>query len=127
MHLVYYSGKTERTHRFAQGLDVETFRIPEKGPCAEFTSPYVLLTPTYADASGRHAVPKQVVEFLRVQSGNTHLSGVIASGDKSFGTTYVLAGRLIANKFRIPLLHAFELSGMPSDRAIVQSKIGAFS
>ena len=127
MQLVYYSGKTERTHRFAQNLDVPTFRIPERGQCAEILSPYVLLTPTYADVSGRHAVPKQVVEFLKMQQSYANLTGVIASGDKSFGNMFALAGRLIANKFRIPLLHAFELSGMPSDHAIVQAKIGAIS
>ena len=127
MQLVYYSGKTGRTHKFAEKLNASLLRIPEQGPCAEVHSPYVLLTPTYADVSGRHAVPKQVVDFLRGQKTHANLLGVIASGDRSFGNTYALAGRLIANKFRIPLLHAFELSGMPSDIAIVQSKIGAFN
>lgn len=83
--------------------------------------PFVLICPTYADGEGRGAVPKQVIRFLNDPGKRAWIKGVIGAGNRNFGETYALAGRIIAQKCNVPLLYSFELAGTETDIAHVKT------
>ena len=47
--------------------------------------------------------------------------GVIGTGNRNFGATYALSGRIIAQKCNVPLLYSFELAGTDTDIARVRA------
>lgn len=119
--LVYYSSKSGNTHRFVTRLGLPSLRIPvdaDQAPELQFPEPlgpYVLICPTYADGEGRGAVPKEVIRFLNDPSHRAGIIGVIGAGNRNFGATYGLAGRIIAEKCKVPMLYTFELAGTDTD------------
>ncbi|WP_170332585.1 class Ib ribonucleoside-diphosphate reductase assembly flavoprotein NrdI [Ruegeria arenilitoris] len=120
--LVYFSSKSGNTHRFISRLGLTSFRIPTgMDPLPDPKSPYVLICPTYADGEGRGAVPKQVIRFLNDPAIRSGIIGVIGAGNRNFGATYALAGRIIAQKCNVPLLYSFELAGTDTDIARVRA------
>lgn len=115
--IVYFSSVSEFTHRFVQKLGLTATRIPLNSSEAELLSvpePYLLVTPTYG-ANGRDFVPRQVVKFLNTAESRIGCRGVVASGNTNFGTEFGLAGAIISGKLNVPLIHTFELAGMPED------------
>lgn len=127
LDLIYFSGASEMTHRFVQKLDVDAKRIPLRrtDPEVHAERPFILLTPTYGDGNGPKAVPKQVIQFLNVESNRILMRGVVASGNTNFGSGYALAGRIIARKCEVPFLGSFELMGMPDDVQMVMDLLQA--
>ncbi|MDV4146135.1 MULTISPECIES: class Ib ribonucleoside-diphosphate reductase assembly flavoprotein NrdI [Shimia] len=121
--LVYYSSASGNTHRFVSQLEWPALRIPVEVEASlqEPTLPYVLICPTYADGEGRGAVPKQVIRFLNDPQRRGLLVGVIGSGNRNFGATYALAGRIISQKCNVPQLYSFELAGTQTDIARVRA------
>lgn len=118
--LVYYSSKSGNTHRFVTRLGLPAVRIAEclDAPLPDLnqlTNAFVLICPTYADGQGRGAVPKQVIRFLNDASRRERLVGVIGAGNRNFGATYALSGRIISEKCKVPLLYSFELAGTETD------------
>lgn len=87
---------------------------------------FVLICPTFADGEGRGAVPKQVIRFLNDPERRAGLRGVIAGGNRNFGQTYALAGRVIAAKCNVPVLYSFELAGTETDIARVRRGLDLF-
>lgn len=75
----------------------------------------MLICPTYADGEGRGAVPNQVIQFLNDPAHREWIIGVIGTGNRNFGATYALSGRIIADKCKVPLLYSFELAGTETD------------
>lgn len=111
--IVYFSSTSRNTERFVARLGLPAQRVTE--PVGQ---PFILITPTYADAYGDHAVPKPVKAFL---GQYRHLMrGVIGTGNRSFGATFALGGRMVAAKCGVPLLHRMELAGTDVDVEIVQ-------
>lgn len=126
--LVYYSSASGSTARFVAGLDMAADRIPLR-PADDMPSPecpFVLICPTFADGQGRGAVPKQVIRFLNESDRRALLRGVIGAGNRSFGATFALAARVIAEKCRVPVLYRFELTGTETDRLRVQAGLHKF-
>lgn len=120
--LVYFSSKSGNTHRFVARLGLTSFRIPNgMDPLPDPKGPYVLICPTYADGEGRGAVPKQVIRFLNDPARRAGIIGVIGTGNRNFGATYALSGRIIAQKCNVPLLYSFELAGTDTDIARVRA------
>ncbi|MTI03349.1 class Ib ribonucleoside-diphosphate reductase assembly flavoprotein NrdI [Roseibium sp. RKSG952] len=120
--LVYFSSKSGNTHRFISRLGLTSFRIPTgMDPLPDPEDPYVLICPTYADGEGRGAVPKQVIRFLNDPARRAGIIGVIGTGNRNFGATYALSGRIIAQKCNVPLLYSFELAGTETDIARVRT------
>ena len=120
--LVYFSSKSGNTYRFISRLGLTSFRIPTgMDPLPDPKGPYVLNCPTYADGEGRGAVPKQVIRFLNDPAIRSGIIGVIGTGNRNFGTTYALSGRIIAQKCNVPLLYSFELAGTDTDIARVRA------
>lgn len=126
--LVYFSSASGNTARFVARLGLEAGRIPVSPADAmpEPASPYVLICPTYADGEGRGAVPKQVIRFLNDPRRRTLLRGVIAGGNRNFGATFALSGKVISDKCNVPVLYRFELAGTDLDVARVQAGLEQF-
>ncbi len=115
--LVYFSSKSENTHKFVEKVGFRSVRIPFSAEecIPSVREPYILLTPTYAGDQGQGAVPKQVIRFLNDPENRAWIRGVIASGNRNFGKYYAHAGDVISAKCKVPYLYRFELMGMPED------------
>ena len=115
--LVYYSSASGNTARFVARVGLPAQRIPirPEDPMPMPDGAYVLICPTYADGAGRGAVAKQVIHFLNDPARRAGLRGVIAGGNRNFGATYAMAGRVIAEKCNVPWLFSFELAGTETD------------
>ncbi|MDR7124753.1 class Ib ribonucleoside-diphosphate reductase assembly flavoprotein NrdI [Pseudotabrizicola sp. 4114] len=126
--LVYYSSASGNTARFVAALGLSATRIPIRpaDPMPTPALPYVLICPTFADGMGRGAVPKQVIAFLNDPARRALIRGVIAGGNRNFGATYALAGKVIAAKCAIPVLYSFELAGTETDVTRVRAGLDRF-
>ncbi|MEQ3624213.1 MAG: class Ib ribonucleoside-diphosphate reductase assembly flavoprotein NrdI [Celeribacter sp.] len=126
--LIYFSSGSGNTRRFIDRLGLPASRIPvrETEPFMPPRAPFVLICPTYSDGEGRGAVPKQVIRVLNDAETRSHLRGVIASGNRNFGATFALAGRIIAAKCDVPLLARFELAGTDGDVARIRQGLDRF-
>lgn len=114
---VYFSSVSENTKRFVDRVGLPAQRIPLRPTEAHLTvgNPYVLFVPTYGGGNGQGAVPKQVIRFLNDERNRTLLRGVVAAGNTNFGSTYCIAGDIIAAKCGVPHLYNFELLGTTED------------
>lgn len=126
--LFYFSSKSENTQRFMAGLGHEAVRIPiradEAVPRPE--APFVLVCPTYCDGQGRGAVAPQVMRFLERPGTGELMRGIIASGNRNFGSTFALSGKVLSSLFDIPVLYRFELAGTPADLHRVRDGLDRF-
>ncbi|MGE8397524.1 MAG: class Ib ribonucleoside-diphosphate reductase assembly flavoprotein NrdI, partial [Comamonas sp.] len=63
---VFYSSKTGNTARLLKNAGLNGHRIPNALDEAmpEIHEPFILLTPSFGDATGKGAVPKAVIRFL---------------------------------------------------------------
>ncbi len=120
--LVYYSSRSQNTHRFITKLGLPAVRIPEQvtnttqeESTLDISAPYVLVVPTYAGHDGTGAVPKPVIHFLNNPNNRRWIRGVIASGNRNFGQFYAFAGDVIASRCKVPYLYRFELAGTDED------------
>lgn len=125
--IVYFSSRSENTHRFVSRLGLAAQRIPiSAGEALSVCAPFVLIVPTYSGEGGKGAVPKQVVRFLNDAENRSNLRGVIAAGNSNFGATFGLAGDIVSRKCRVPYLYRFELLGTDEDVANVISGLERF-
>ncbi|ASJ76805.1 class Ib ribonucleoside-diphosphate reductase assembly flavoprotein NrdI [Granulosicoccus antarcticus] len=126
--LLYYSSASGNTERFIQKLDLPAIRLPIRldAPVPIIDLPFVLICPTFADGQGRGAVPKPVIRALNDVQLRNQLRGVIAAGNRNFGTTFALAGDVIARKCQVPVLYRFELAGTQKDIQLVRQGLELF-
>ncbi|MBB6486026.1 class Ib ribonucleoside-diphosphate reductase assembly flavoprotein NrdI [Rhizobium lusitanum] len=125
--LVYFSSRSENTHRFVAKLGLPAARIPlSAGEELRAARPYVLIVPTYCGEGGKGAVPKQVIRFLNDADNRSNIRGVIAAGNSNFGATYGIAGSIISDKCKVPFLYRFELLGTAEDVANVRHGLERF-
>lgn len=120
MDVVYFSSISENTHKFVEKLELpadEVHRIPlhRADESLEVDREFILITPTYGGGRATSTVPKQVINFLNNPDNRKHIRGVVAAGNTNFGQHYGLAGKLISLKCGVPLMHSFEIMGMPED------------
>ncbi len=114
--LVYFSTKSENTHRFVAKLGLAAQRIPiSSDEALAIDEPYVLIAPTYGGGESKGAVPKQVIRFLNDADNRKHIRGVIAAGNTNFGAAFGIAGDIISAKCKVPFLYRFELLGTAED------------
>lgn len=125
--VVYFSSKSENTHRFVNKLGLPAQRIPisPEGEMPEVREPYVLVLPTYADGEGKGAVHKQVIRFLNDEKNRSYIRGVIAGGNRNFGQFYAYAGDVISARCKVPYLYRFELMGTEDDVVNVKNRMEA--
>lgn len=126
--VVYFSSRSENTHRFVEKLGVAALRLPAdaSAPPPVATRPYVLVVPTYGGGESKGAVPKPVIRFLNDPSNRGLIRGVIAAGNTNFGTAFALAGDIVSQKCAVQLLYRFELLGTEEDVANVRQGLGRF-
>jgi protein involved in ribonucleotide reduction len=115
MTVAYYSTPSGNTRRFVARLGVDAHAIAPKADTV-MDAPFVLVCPTY---NGR--VPAPVVAFLNQPSNRQWLRGVVGGGSRNFGADFARAARTVSHRCGVPLLHVFELSGLPEDVAIVRA------
>ena len=127
MLVVYFSSATENTKRFVEKLGLPSQRIPlrRNDPELNVDEPYVLICPTYGGGvsvtgGNSRPVPGQVIRFLNNEGNRSLIRGVIAAGNSNFGADYCLAGKVIADKCKVPYLYRFELMGLAEDVAHVR-------
>ncbi|MDP9839024.1 protein involved in ribonucleotide reduction [Neorhizobium huautlense] len=114
--IVYFSSKSENTHRFVEKLGLTARRIPIRSEeTLAARDPYVLIVPTYGGGENKGAVPKQVIRFLNDADNRSNIRGVIAAGNTNFGAGYCIAGDIISAKCQVPYLYKFELLGTQED------------
>ncbi len=126
--LVYFSSKSENTHRFVGKLGLPAVRIPiaAKGEKLRMDCPYILLVPSYGGGTAVGAVPRQVIHFLNDEHNRSLIRGVIAAGNTNFGAAYCIAGEIVSQKCKVPYLYRFELLGTPEDVAKVKQGVTEF-
>ncbi len=123
--LVYFSSKSLNTHRFIEKTGLRARRIPldPQEEMIKVNEPYILVSPTYADAQGGGAVPKQVIRFLNDPENRAYIRGVIAAGNRNFGQYYGYAGNVISARCGVPCFYKFELMGTPDDVEMVRNGV----
>lgn len=121
--VVYYSTKSGNTTRFVERLGFETLCLREHVEPFSVTRPFILITPTYGGGYAQKAVPKPVIHFLNNEANREQLQGVVSTGNRNFGPGFCLAGRIIAEKCKVPNLHDVEVFGTPEDVGLVTTRI----
>ena len=127
LHIVYFSNVTNNTARFVEKLEWgSSTRIPIKGNFEEeLPHSYVLIVPSYGTMDTGH-VPPQVRKFLQKFDNRKNCVGIIGTGNMNFGEEYAMAGDVIAEKLKVPMLYRLELAGTTKDITQVQEGLKMF-
>ncbi len=115
--LIVYSSKTGNVRRFVDKLSHKTIKVKNDLVIKE---PYILITYTF----GFGQPPKEVMSFL--ESNHRYLKGVVASGNRNWGSNFAKAANHISDMYNVPILHKFELSGTKKDLELVELEVGKF-
>lgn len=113
MLIAYYS-LTGNVKRFIDKCGFIYVDITENQTLDE---PFILVTNT----TGFGQVPESVADFLKRNSG--HLVGVAVSGNRNWGANFAKAADLISERYGVPIVHKFELSGTEDDVKIFTERV----
>jgi len=108
-------------------LGLNSIRLPLT-PAEAFpvlTEPFVLVVPTFGREDAT-AVPKPVTKFLEMGDHSSLIRGVIAGGNRNFGETFALAGKIISANLNVPCLYRFEMAGTLEDAEKVRQGLERF-
>ncbi len=108
--LLAYASKTGNVERFVSKLGGHASLKIETG-LEQISEPCVLITYT----TGIGQVPSEVEAF--VQKNQAHIKGLACSGNRNWGDRFAAAGHALSNRFGLPLVHTFEMSGRSADVA----------
>ena len=112
--IVYFSSRSENTHRFVQRLGLPAVRIPlNEREHLQVDEPYILIVPSYGGGGTAGAVPRQAIRFLNDVHNRQLIRGVIAAGNRNFGDGWGRAGDVIAQKMRRALSLPLRADGNP--------------
>ncbi|MBB6637034.1 class Ib ribonucleoside-diphosphate reductase assembly flavoprotein NrdI [Cohnella thailandensis] len=104
--LIAYDSKTGNVKRFIRKLDLPAVQIDEQ---TKLDEPFVLVTYT----TGFGQPPAKVMSFL--QHNHDRMVGVSASGNRNWGDGFAKSADLISQKYGVPVLMKFEMSGTSVD------------
>ncbi|UJF34558.1 class Ib ribonucleoside-diphosphate reductase assembly flavoprotein NrdI [Paenibacillus hexagrammi] len=104
--LIAYDSKTGNVRRFIKKVNLPAVQIDE---ALRMDEPFVLVTYT----TGFGQIPEKVSGFL--ERNHARLQGVAASGNKNWGDGFAKSADRIAEKYGVPVLSKFELSGTRQD------------
>ncbi|GKU78259.1 class Ib ribonucleoside-diphosphate reductase assembly flavoprotein NrdI [Paenibacillus sp. L3-i20] len=104
--LLVYDSKTGNVKRFIKKLNMRAVPIDER---EQMDEPFVLVTYT----TGFGQVPEKVNSFL--ESNHQLLRGVSASGNRNWGKGFAKSADTISEKYDVPVILKFELSGTNLD------------
>lgn len=117
--LIVYASKTGNVRRFVQQLPWPKLEIV--GGDEQVERPCLLITYT----TGIGQVPQEVERF--VQGNRPFIRGVVASGNRNWGRSFAAAADRLAERYGLPILHKFELSGGAKDIAIVLEEVQRYA
>ena len=83
--------------------------------------PYHLLRADAFENKRRPRVETALSPLVAHPATRALLRGVIAGGNRNFGTTFALAGDVISKKCGVPVLYRFELAGTDTDVTRIRS------
>ncbi len=107
---VLYFSRTGNLEKFASKLrDLGHTNIEVMTEGMKVDEPFVLLVPTIFFGE----VPIEYKKFLR--DNPTGLIGVSGSGNRNWGRNFCKAADIIAEKFNVPVISKFDLSGNTHD------------
>lgn len=104
--IIYYT-VTGNISKFINKLNHDNIALIEEG--LKVNEPYVLVVGTINFGE----VPLEVKKFLK--ENHEYLIGVAGSGNRNWGRNFAKAADIISEKFSVPLLMKFELSGNTHD------------
>jgi protein involved in ribonucleotide reduction len=104
--LIIYDSKTGNVRRFINKLNMECLQVKED---LVVDAPFILITYT----TGFGDVPLSTLNFL--EYNHKYLRGVAASGNRNWGFSFAKSAKKISEKYSVPILLEFELSGLNSD------------
>ncbi|MFC5700117.1 class Ib ribonucleoside-diphosphate reductase assembly flavoprotein NrdI [Cohnella faecalis] len=114
--LIAYDSKTGNVRRFVNKLNLPSVQIDESMTVNE---PFVLVTYT----TGFGQAPDKVLHFLERNHGK--LMGVSASGNRNWGEGFARSADRISEKYGVPVICKFELSGTTKDVERFVKEVGA--
>ncbi|WP_445487947.1 class Ib ribonucleoside-diphosphate reductase assembly flavoprotein NrdI [Niallia sp. 03133] len=117
MLLIVFDSKTGNVRRFVHKLGFPENKEIELKAGLKVYEPYILVTYT----TGMGQVPPSTLDFLKSNPNN--LYAVVASGNKNWGQNFALSANKISTMYGVPILHKFEMSGMPEDVEIVRERV----
>ncbi|MDU0461350.1 class Ib ribonucleoside-diphosphate reductase assembly flavoprotein NrdI [Staphylococcus ureilyticus] len=121
MKVVYFSF-SGNVRRFIKKTELTNVMEITQNNCSErIEEPFVLVTGTI----GFGEVPQPVQAFLEVN--DDLLKAVAASGNRNWGQNFAKAGRLISERYQVPLLLKFEVQGTADDINEFKDKVGNFN
>ena len=106
---IYYDSKTGNVERFINKIKVERpdwffvkiseeMKIENDGHLITFTTKF-------------GEVPERTKIFMENENNKNHIRTVSSSGNMNWGVLFALAANKISEKYKIPILMKFELSG----------------
>lgn len=104
--LVVWSSKTGNVKRFISKLGIKNIELQDY---LIINEPFVIITYT----TGFGLVPQKVIDFL--ENNHFYLRGVASSGNRNWHNNFALAADKISQKYGVPIIHKFELSGTNKD------------
>lgn len=107
---IYYLSITGNVKRFVGKLSNQSIEINPTNPYISVDKPYIIIAPTY-DIE----VTEVINEFIEHGNNLKHLKGVIGSGNLNFADLYIFTAKDLSQKYNVPLLHQFEMSGTEDD------------
>lgn len=115
--LIVFDSKTGNIRRFIDALGLKAVEINPQLIEQPINEPFVLVTYT----TGFGNVPPSTLYFLELNHVN--LRGVAASGNRIWGDNFAISADVISEMYRVPILHKFEMSGMPEDVGIFKERV----
>ncbi len=113
--IIYYS-RTGNIEKFIKKLNYDNFLKIEEG--MKINEPFVLVVSTIYFGE----VPIEYKKFLKDNS--KWLIGVSGSGNRNWGRNFAIAADIIAEKFNVPIINKFDLSGNKHDVEIFIKGVG---
>lgn len=124
--VLYTTSNTHNCKDFVSKLDYPNTR--ELKSKKDFPKePYILISGTYADQYGESSLHENVLELLNDLESAKLLVGVVASGNRNFGSKFALTSKIINKALGVPRIHDFELKGFPRDVKIVKDWINNYN
>lgn len=104
---IMYFTVTGNNERFINKLNYDNTGLITEGLIID--EPFILLAGTINFGE----VPIEIKRFLK--DNHEHLIGVAGSGNRNWGSNFAKAADIIADKFNVPIVLKFELSGNEHD------------
>ena len=112
--LIVYDSRTGNVEKFVKKIDLPNIKIK---PDLIVDRPFILITFT----TGFGIVPETTIKFL--EKNYIYLKGVAASGNLNWGNLFAHSADIISQKYNVPIIHKFELSGTQKDVEIFKERL----